>query len=82
MITIIGDNESKCRENERDKVKKKAKRRNEEGLTSREQQKQNTINAILKLKLQGLNNTQIAKNLNISRKHVSSVINKIKKSVT
>ena len=77
FITIIDDDEYKRRKNERDKAKKKAKRRNENGLTSREQQKQNTINAVLKLKSQGLNNTQIAKNLNISRKHVSSVINKI-----
>ena len=53
----------------------KAKRRNEEGLTSREQQKKDTIAKIKELKTQGLNNTKIAEALNISRVYVSKVIN-------
>lgn len=55
--------------------KRKEKRRNEEGLTKREQQKQETIAKILELKEQGLNNTEIAKRLDLARQTVSKYIN-------
>ncbi|WP_317311602.1 helix-turn-helix domain-containing protein [Clostridium thermobutyricum] len=44
-------------------------------MTKREQQKQDTINKVKYLKQQGLNNTEIARKLNISRVYVSNIIN-------
>lgn len=56
-------------------AKKRAKRRNMDGLTKREQQKQETIAKIVGLKSQGINNSEIARQLNISRQIVSKYIN-------
>lgn len=57
--------------------RKNAKRypRNEKGLTSRQQQKEDTIKAIQELKQQGLNNTEIAEKLGMNRVSVSRIIN-------
>lgn len=55
--------------------KRREKRRNEDGLTQREQQKQETIAKIMALKEQGLNNTEIAKRLGIARQTVSKYVN-------
>ena len=55
--------------------KRREKRRNEDGLTKREQQKQETIAKIIELKSQGLNNSEIARQLGISRQIVSKYIN-------
>ncbi|MGL5412197.1 hypothetical protein [Cetobacterium sp.] len=71
MKTIIGTSIKYDRNNS----KRRNKRRNKNGLTKREQQKQETIEAIQDLKKQGLNNTQVAKELNISRVYVSRIIN-------
>ena len=52
----------------------KEKRRNKAGLTSRQQKKQDTIKQIKQLKEKGMNNTQIAKELNISRRYVIKIL--------
>jgi hypothetical protein len=59
MTTIIGPNEKLRRKLE----KEKEARRNEDGLTKREQQKQDTIIAIQKLKEQGLSQRKASKQL-------------------
>lgn len=59
LITIIGPQEKKRRQ----LVKERALRRNEEGLTKREQQKQDTIRAIQELKEQGLSQSKVSKEL-------------------
>ena len=55
--------------------KRREKRRNEYGLTQREQQKQETIAKIMALKEQGFNNTEIAKRLGIAGQTVSKYVN-------
>lgn len=59
MKTIIGTTEKYDRNNK----KRRAIRRNEEGLTEREQQKQETIKAIQELKAKGLSQSRVAKEL-------------------
>ncbi|MTK10908.1 MAG: helix-turn-helix domain-containing protein [Clostridiaceae bacterium] len=73
MKSIIGTKEK----NERKKAANKVKRRNENGLTKREQEKQDRINDILKLKELGLNQSEIARGLNISRQAVSRLFKSI-----
>ncbi|MCC0728726.1 DNA-binding response regulator [Clostridioides sp. ZZV14-6045] len=70
LKTIIGKKEA----NEREKEAKKLARRNENGLTSREQEKQDKINLIKQLKEKGLNNNQIAKELKINRSTVTKYL--------
>lgn len=71
LKTIIGTKEKYRRKN----IKRKQLKRNEEGLTKREQQKKELIKKVQALKTKGFNNTQIAKELNISRVYVSKIIN-------
>lgn len=59
MITIIGPSEKMRRKLDRER---KA-RRNDEGLTKREQQKQGTIKAVQELKEKGLSQNQVSKEL-------------------
>ncbi|VIG12149.1 replication protein [Clostridioides difficile] len=70
LKTIIGKKEA----NEREKKAKKLARRNENGLTSREQEKQDKINLIKQLKEKGLNNNHIAKELKINRSTVTKYL--------
>ena len=64
LKTIIDEKEKYRRCATEKKEKQKAKRRNEEGLTSREQQKQDLIKVIQSLKIQGLSQSKVAKELN------------------
>jgi len=57
---IIGPKEKKRRQ----LVKERESRRNEEGLTQREKQKQDTIRAVQELKEQGLTQKKVAEMLN------------------
>jgi hypothetical protein len=59
LKTIIGTQEKYKRNNN----KRTAKRRNEDGLTQREQQKQDTIKNIQELKDQGLSQSKVSKQL-------------------
>lgn len=79
LKTIIGIKEKNKRNRDnRNKYKRetgKAKRRNSEGLTKREHEKQEKIKKVKELKEKGLNNSQIAKKLGITRVYVSNIIN-------
>ena len=71
MKTIISVSEKYRRRN----VKENASRRNDEGLTAREKAKQERINEVMKLKELDLNQSEIARKLNISRQAVSKIVN-------
>lgn len=66
LKTIIDKDIKDNRRNER----KRENRRNEEGLTSREQKKQDLIKKVQKLRAKGLNNNEISEKLNISVRQV------------
>lgn len=63
LSTIIGKEEKNRRKNIANKEMYKKARRNENGLTNREQQKQDTIRAIQELKAQGLSQSKVSKEL-------------------
>ena len=71
LKTIISTQEKYRRNN----IRRREKRRNEEGLTSREQQKLNTIEKVKELKGQGLNQTEISQEIGITKARVSQIIN-------
>jgi len=71
LKTIIDKQEKYKRNNER----RRQERRNEQGLTSREQQKLDTINQVKELAEQGYSNSAIARKLDISRRWVVEVVN-------
>lgn len=68
MKTIIGTDEKYKRNNERRTP------RNENGLTKREQQKQDLINKVKELKKIGLKQIEIAEKLGISKGRVSQIV--------
>ena len=70
LKTKIGSKEKNRRKNEQ---RFKA-RRNEQGLTSREQQKLNNIQAVKELSDQGLNQIEISKKLSITQQYVSQIL--------
>lgn len=74
MKTIIGLDEKYDRNNERRRVE----RRNENGLTKREQEKINRLQKIKDLKDKGMNQSKIAKALGISRQAVSKLIRELR----
>lgn len=71
LITL----KSKKIKQENNNAQRREKRRNSEGLTSREQQKQDTLKAINELKEKGFNNTQIADKLNMNVRSVRRILN-------
>ncbi|MDF3327435.1 winged helix-turn-helix domain-containing protein [Clostridioides difficile] len=70
LKSIIGTNEKYRRKN----IKRNENRRNENGLTNREQEKQYRISKILELKNKGLNQSEIARDIGISRQAVSKLL--------
>ena len=74
MNTIIGLDEKYDRKNE----KRRVGRRNEEGLTKREEDKIKTIESIKKLYDQGYKQIEIVKALGLSKGRVSQVVKEIK----
>lgn len=74
MITIIGIEEKYKRNNKN----RRNKRRNEEGLTSREQQKNDTIKAVKELYEKGYKQVEIVKELNLTKGRVSQIIKTLK----
>ena len=71
LKTIIGTNEKYRRNN----LRRRQERRNEAGLTAREQQKQDTIKAVKELLDQGLKQIEIARELGLSKGRVSQIVN-------
>ena len=65
LRTIISGKEKYRRSAEEQKAKKKAKRRNANGLTKREQEKKDLIEKIAELKVQGLKQKEVAEKLSI-----------------
>jgi DNA-binding CsgD family transcriptional regulator len=74
LKTIIDTEEKYGRKNE----KRRNSRRDEEGLTKREKEKSDRLKTIKNLKDKGLNQSQISKELGISRQAVSKLIKEIK----
>lgn len=72
LKTIIGTDEKYRRKN----LKRRQERRNEEGLTSREQQKRDTVSKVKELNKKGLNQVEISKELGITQGYVSRILNK------
>ena len=70
LLTIISTDEKYRRKN----IKRNAARRNEEGLTSRQQQKRDLITKVKELKQQGLKQVEIAEKLGITKGTVSKYL--------
>lgn len=75
LITIISKEEKNRRKNIVNKEMYKKARRNKNGLTKKQQELQDLKYKVLELKEKGLNNTQIAKVLEVDRKKVSRLSN-------
>lgn len=73
LLTIISTRVKYDRKNK----KRNESRRNEEGLTSRQQAKKDRINIILELKQQGHNQSKIAEKLGITRQAVSKLLKEL-----
>ena len=78
LITIISGKEKYRRSAEEQKSKKKAKRRNENGLTKREQERLDNINAVKELYEKGYKQVQIVKELGLTKGRVSQIVKEIK----
>lgn len=76
LKTIISGKEKYRRCAEDKKAKQRAKRRNEKGLTNKQQELEDLRLEIDKLNKEGLNNTQISKKLNIDRAKVRRLLKK------
>ncbi|MBY6939380.1 DNA-binding response regulator, partial [Clostridium botulinum] len=75
LETIIGKKEVKRRDNQKNKIRQKAKRRNEKGLTKRQQEKLNKENKIKELLSKGFGVREISRKLDINVSAVSRVKN-------
>lgn len=73
LLTIISTRVKYDRKNK----KRNEARRNEKGLTSRQQGKKDRINSILELKQQGYNQSKIAEKLGITRQAVSKLLKEL-----
>lgn len=71
LLTIISTRVKYDRKNK----KRTESRRNSEGLTSKQAELKKLKVKILELKEKGLNNSEIARKLNIDRKKVSRLVN-------
>lgn len=78
LRTIISGKEKYRRSAEEQKEKKKAKRRNENGLTKREQSRIDNISVVKELYDKGYKQVQIVKKLGLSKGRVSQIIKELK----
>ncbi|RXM56722.1 DNA-binding response regulator [Clostridium tetani] len=75
LETIISNKEVKRRTNIRTNIHHKAKRRNEKGLTKRQQEKKYKEEKVKELIQQGFNKSQIAKELDLNRSTITRSYN-------
>ena len=75
MKTIIGTDEKYKRKN----IKRNQSRRNNNGLTQREQQKQDLINKVKRLIEKGIKQNKIAEKLGVTKGRVSQIVKELKK---
>ncbi|KEI94019.1 response regulator transcription factor [Clostridium botulinum] len=75
LETIIGKKEVRRRDNQKNKIRQKAKRRNEKGLTKRQQEKLNKESKIKELLSKGFGVREISRKLDINVSAVSRVKN-------
>jgi len=75
LITIINPKEKVRRQ----LIKEKEERRNEDGLTKRQQQKQDTIKAVTELYIKGYKQVEIVKELNLTKGRVSQIVKALNK---
>ncbi|MCW6108686.1 DNA-binding response regulator, partial [Clostridium sporogenes] len=69
--TIISKKEVRRRDNQKNKIRQKAKRRNEKGLTKRQQEKLNKESKIKELIKKGYNKAEIARELNLNKSTIT-----------
>lgn len=74
LLTIISDKESRRREYQ----KRKLERRNDEGLTQREQSKIDTFNQVKELYEQGLKQVKIVEITGLTKGRVSQIVKELK----
>lgn len=74
MSTIISVKEKNRRNNEACKKRQKESRRNSNGLTSKEQKKQELVNKIHELKIEGYKQIEIAEKLKVNKATVSKYL--------
>ena len=80
FVTIISGKEKYRRSADKQKEKKKAKRRNEKGLTQKQQELEDLKLRIIKLKNEGNKNKDISEKLDIPLKTLERHITKIRKN--
>lgn len=80
LKTIISPKEKYRRSSDEQKEKKKSSRRNENGLTKREMQRQSNIKDVRGLFLKGHKQVEIAEMLNLSKGYVSKILKEISNS--
>jgi uncharacterized membrane protein len=78
LKTIISGKEKYRRSAKEQKEKKRAKRRNENGLTKREQSRIDNINLVKKLYDKGYKQVQIVRKLGLSKGRVSQILKELK----
>lgn len=77
--TLFNKKEKDSRDQPARNERKKKARRNEEGLTSKEQGFEDNLQKVKELLEKGLNKTQIAKELDVSRRMIYKYIDELKK---
>lgn len=78
---LVSNVEHKRRDNEANKIRQKAKYRNEEGLTSQEVKRRNEFILVARMELKGMSFSAIARELGKDRKTITEKINKVYKKI-
>ena len=78
---LVSNTEHKRRDNEANKLRQKAKYRNEEGLTKTEINRRNEFILVARMEIKGMSFSAIAKELGKDRKTITEKINKVYKKI-